>query len=290
VKLIITGAGGLLGTDLVTVLSRRHDVVPVTGRRQLDLTDLQGVFELVGRVRPDVVVHAAGWRDVDACERDPAKACRINVVSARNVSLAARRSGAAVVYISSDTVFDGTKAPYHEFSDPNPINVYGSTKLQAERVIQALTRDYYIVRMPLLFGLGGKPADNVIRRTIDRLDAGEEVRASSDQVCGPTSTVDAAEALEALIESGCYGVYHVSNAGEASVADFLMEVARQVGQDPDRIRPITSADLRRPASRPLHTTLASICLKDAIGTELRSWKPALSDLLIDLAAGRSPGR
>lgn len=278
-KVIVSGTGGLLGADLAAVLSSTDEVVAVEGRRQADLTDFNVVRALVESAKPDAFVHAAGLRHLDECERDPERAYRANVLSTRNICLAMRRVGGAIVYISSDCVFDGRAGPYHEFADPCPINVYGRTKLRAEQVIQALMADHYIVRMPLLFGLGGRRDDNLVLRTLERLNAGEEVKVSGDQVTGPTYTVDAARAVAALLRSKCCGIYHVANAGEASKAEFLAELARRTGTRRGRITPVPVAQLQLPAPRPLYTALYSICLGQTIGFELPDWRQALDEML-----------
>jgi dTDP-4-dehydrorhamnose reductase len=277
-KIIVTGAGGLLGTDIVRALAKKYEVIPVEGRKKLDLTDFMRTLDFVKQVKPQALVHSAGIRDVDECELDPIKAYRINVVSTRNLCLGARHTNAHFMYISSDNLFNGRAAPYHEFSQPSPINVYGYTKWQAEKVVRSLISNYYIIRTPVLFGRG-RPLDNRVLQMIEELKKGKEFKASTDQITGPTYTQDVAEIISVLLETEYFGVYHVSNGGEASTYKFLVYIAKQLGLESELITPLTSSQLKRPAMRPLHTTLISLYLEETTGIKMRNWEEAVGRML-----------
>ncbi len=280
-KVIVTGAGGLLGTDIVYILSNGYEIIPVEGRKQLDLTDFMRTLHFVNKVKPYAIVHSAGLRDVDKCELNPLEAYYINVVSTRNLCLTARFTDSNFVYISSDSVFDGNSAPYHEFSQPSPINVYGCTKLQAEKTVISLVNKYYIIRTPMLFGTG-RPQDNRVLQTIKDLKVRKRVRATTDQIANPTYTRDVANVISTILKTGYYGVYHVSNKGEASVYEFLVYIAKQLSLDSKLIIPLTSSELGRPAPRPLHTTLISLYLEETIGIKMQNWKKAIDKMIVQL--------
>jgi len=280
-RIIVTGAGGLLGSDIVRILSNKYEVIPIEGRKQLDLTDFMRTLDFVKQVKPHALVHSAGIRDVDECELDPIKAYRINVVSTRNLCLGARLTNTNFMYISSDSLFNGRVAPYHEFSQPSPINVYGYTKWQAEKVVCSLMNNYYIIRTPMLFGRG-RPQDNRVLQMIEELKKEKKFKASTDQITGPTYTQDVAEVISALLETEYFGVYHVSNKGEASTYKFLVYVAEQLGLNSELITPLISSQLRRPAPRPLHTTLISLYLEETIGINMQNWDEAVVRMLNEL--------
>ena len=275
VKVLITGAGGMLGQALVRVLSG-HDLVPLT-REALDVTDGQAVERAIRTAAPKVVVHAAAWTHVDACEADPDRAFRVNAHSTRHVALACRARGAACCYISTDYVFDGTKPdPYLEEDAPNPLSVYGASKLAGEREIQAHLDRFWIVRTSWLYGPGGR---HFVGAILARAKAGESLRVVSDQVGAPTLTVDLAEALATLIRTQAYGTYHLTNGGACSWYDFALRILQLSGLGTTPVKTVSSAELHRPARRPANSRLKN-ARWEALGQRpLRSWEAALEDYL-----------
>jgi dTDP-4-dehydrorhamnose reductase len=235
-RVLITGAGGQLGRALA-------EVFPDADARTRDELDVTRPFELGNR--PDLVLHAAAWTDVDCAETDPDKAARVNVDGTRNVGA----FGAPVVYFSTDYVFDGAKrAPYVESDDPNPLSVYGRTKLDGEREI----RDGWIVRSSWLFGWTGR---NFVRTMLALAEERGEVRVVDDQRGSPTYVGHLAEATRELL-SRPKGIWHLAADGDCTWAEFAATIFEEAGVS-CRVAPIRSEELGRPAARPAYSVLRS---------------------------------
>ena len=255
-RVVVTGAGGQLGHDLVEAFDG-HEVVAVD-RARLDVTDRDAVLQLLGAVRPDAVVHAAAWTEVDACESDAGRALQVNALGTRHVAEGARLVDARVVYLSTDYVFDGTaSAAYTEWDTPNPISVYGRSKLGGER---ELDPGATIVRTSWLCGRHGS---NIVK-TVLRLDEeADELRFVADQHGCPTFTSDLATMIRRLTVARLPGVFHVTNQGPTTWFEFARDVLVAAGRDPDKVRPIAAADLTppRPAPRPTNSVLDNAALR-----------------------------
>ncbi|RLA81614.1 MAG: dTDP-4-dehydrorhamnose reductase [Deltaproteobacteria bacterium] len=275
-KVLIVGAHGMLGRDLVKVLGETFDVVPL-GRDDLDISAYNNVKKVLKEVSPQVVINAAGYTDVDACERKSRLAFTVNGEGAKNLARASSVIKAKLVYISTDYVFDGKKeTPYTEQDQPNPLNVYGESKLMGERYVQKFADDYLIVRTQWLFGAGGR---NFVDTIIDLARERDRIEVVDDQVGSPTYTLDLSVAIRALLERDLWGVYHVSNSGHCSWYDFAKEILTQLGKDAVELVPISSADLTRPARRPLYSVLSNEKLQRDAGITMRPWQEALKDYL-----------
>ncbi len=275
-KVLIVGAHGMLGKDLVKVLGETFDVVPL-GRDDLDISAYNNVKKVLKEVSPQVVINAAGYTDVDACERKSRLAFTVNGEGAKNLARASSVIKAKLVYISTDYVFDGKKeTPYTEEDQPNPLNVYGESKLMGERYVQKFADDYLIVRTQWLFGAGGR---NFVDTIIDLARERDRIEVVDDQVGSPTYTLDLSVAIRALLEKDLWGVYHVSNSGHCSWYDFAKEILAQLGKDTVELVPISSADLTRPARRPLYSVLSNEKLQRDAGITMRPWQEALRDYL-----------
>jgi len=275
-KVLIVGAHGMLGRDLVKVLGETFDVVPL-GRDDLDISAYNNVKKVLKEVSPQVVINAAGYTDVDACERKSRLAFTVNGEGAKNLARASSVIKAKLVYISTDYVFDGKKeTPYTEEDQPNPLNVYGESKLMGERYVQKFADDYLIVRTQWLFGAGGR---NFVDTIIDLARERDRIEVVDDQVGSPTYTLDLSVAIRALLERDLWGVYHVSNSGHCSWYDFAKEILTQLGKDAVELVPISSADLTRPARRPLYSVLSNEKLQRDAGITMRPWQEALKDYL-----------
>lgn len=279
-KILITGGSGLLGHDLARCLEGKHEVTTWEGRADVDVTDAAAVAGAIKRAAPEIIIHSAGWRDVDGCERDVVKAYAINSLGTRNVCLGAREVGAVVAYISSDSVFDGDLGrPYYEFDAPCPVNAYGRSKWAAEREVTSLLKDFFIFRVPLLFGVG--PArrlkENTLAQAILSEQVGRSVTATDDQFSSPTFTYDIARALEVILPTRRFGVYHLSNTGTCSRAGLLRAGIEITGGDPRIVRSVSSSDLGRPALRQRYSPLDSVCVEPLFGLRFRRWHEALED-------------
>ena len=258
-KFLITGANGQLGHELVrATIAAGHEVV-ATSHETLDITDEFAVVLAIRTARPDVVIHAAAWTAVDACESDPEKALLVNGTATKYVADAAHAVGAHVVYISTDYVFDGNKnSPYEEDDAPNPQSVYGSSKLAGERALGATDA---IVRIAWVCGFYGA---NMVK-TILRLAEQPQLKFVDDQIGNPTFADDAAAMIVRLAAEKRSGTWHVTNQGDVSWYEFAREVLIAGGFDPDKVAPIKTHELQppRPAKRPHNSVLNNGSLKNA---------------------------
>lgn len=283
-RVLVTGAGGQLGADVVRVCTEAGDDVVAADHAALDVGDRDAVLGAVTTLRPDAVVHAAAWTAVDACEADPDRAMRDNMLGTRHVADGCRRVGAHLCYLSTDYVFDGTKpAPYVEWDDPNPLSVYGRSKLAGEREVAALAPGSTVVRTSWVCGLAGP---NMVK-TVLRLaaDPDRPLAFVDDQRGCPTFTADLAVAVRRLVAGRLPGTFHVTNQGAVSWYEFVGDVLAAAGHDPARVRPITTAELDppRPAPRPANSVLDNAALRLAGLPLLRHYRAPLGELVQALA-------
>jgi len=270
-RVLVTGAAGMLGRDLVPHLAARHEVTAVD--LEVDVIDPAAVRDCVRACRPEGVVHLAAWTDVDGAEAREDEAAAVNAGGTGNVAAAAAEAGAALVVPSTDYVFDGRKgAPYAEDDAPAPLSAYGRTKLAGERAALARHPDgTRIARTAWLYGAGGRNFVDTMRRLGAERDAVEVV---DDQVGSPTWTRDLAPAIEALLDLPA-GVYHTAGAGSVSWAGLAAAVFEEAGLA-CRVRPIATARLGRPAPRP---ALSALAVTRPGAPRLRDWREALRDYL-----------
>ena len=258
-QILITGANGQLGHELVRAsIASGHEVV-ATSHETLDITDKLAVDAAIMAARPDVVIHAAAWTAVDACESDPDKAMLVNGTATKYLADAAHAVGAHVAYISTDYVFDGSKSsPYEEDDAPNPQSVYGSSKLAGER---ALGPNDAIVRIAWVCGFYGS---NMVK-TILRLAEQPQLKFVDDQIGNPTFADDAAEMIVRIATEKRSGTWHVTNQGDVSWYEFAREVLIAGGFDPNKVAPIKTHELQppRPAKRPFNSVLNNTSLRNA---------------------------
>ena len=261
-RILVTGAGGQLGTDVALLAGReRHHDVIAAGHEQLDVGDRDAVMAMIKGLEPDLVIHAAAWTAVDACESDPDRAWRVNTLGCRYVADAARQAGAHLVAVSTDYVFDGTSdEPYQEWDRPNPLGAYGRSKLAGEDEVKACAPGSTIVRTSWVCGAHGS---NMVK-TILRLAAGEgTLRFVEDQRGCPTFTEDLAAMLLRLGIGRHAGLFHVTNQGPTSWFGFAQAVLEAAGLDPSRVEPVSTSDLHppRPAPRPANSVLDNSALR-----------------------------
>lgn len=274
-RILVTGARGMLGSDLCPLLTKDHEVVEVD-IQDFDVTTPSAVEETV-RISPQIVCHLAAATDVDGCELDPESACLTNGVGTRNIALACQRLKIPVLYLSTDYVFDGEKGePYLELDHPNPINVYGMSKLQGEQYVSQLLTQFYIVRSSWLFGKNGRNfVDQILARARER----GRLEVVTDQVGSPTYTADLAEALKALLETGRYGLYHITNSGFCSWFEFALEILNLAGVTGVEVAPIDSRSCERRAKRPKYSVLSNSASERTLKRRMRPWEEALADYL-----------
>jgi dTDP-4-dehydrorhamnose reductase len=274
-KIAITGSAGLFGHGLVRVIGERHIVLALM-RPEADITKFDEVRTAFLKLRPEVVVHAAAIPSPDVCEADPAQAYLVNVHGTRHVVEAANEIGAGVAYISSDSVFDGEKlTPYTE-SDPTiPPTVYGRTKLRSEQLVAALPR-HWIFRVSVLFGPGKA---NFIEKGLQAMAAGKPYVVASDQMGSTLYTLDGAEKILDVIESGRCGLYHLSNQGTCSRYELARYAAEKAGLDLSKLVGVPSAQMGRRAHRLRYAVMEMGALKGAGFSPPRPWPAALDEYL-----------
>lgn len=272
-RVLVTGAAGMLGTDVVAALGRRgHDAIGL-GRAELDITDTAAVEHALGTLRPAAVINCAAWTDVDGAEDAEAEAMAVNDTAAGILSATAAAHGAKVLYVSSDYVFDGKKGtPYVESDLPAALSAYGRSK-QAGEISTAIPNErHFIVRSSWLFGAHGP---NFVETMLRIGSAQPEVVVVSDQVATPTYTPHLAAALAELVETDDYGIHHIAGSGRCSWFDFAQEIFDQEGVE-CRVMAGTTAMLGRPAPRPALSLLVSE-RPDAL--VLPDWRRGLTEYL-----------
>ena len=260
-KLLITGATGQLGTDLVLSAQKSGHQVIATIHADLDITDKSQVDRVVGEAKADAIIHAAAWTAVDACESDPQRAMSVNRNGTANIVSAARKSGSRVIYISTDYVFDGTKpTPYIESDLPNPQSVYGASKLAGEQQLDLTTDE--IVRISWVCGEHGA---NMVKTILRLAATNPTLTFVDDQIGSPTFTSDAAPMIIEMATAGLAGIWHVTNQGSTSWFGFARDVLTCAGLDADRVIATTTKLLQpaRPAKRPTNSVLDNAQMRKA---------------------------
>ncbi len=295
-RVLVTGGHGQLGSDITDVLvhgsapgglaawsrwpTPRHVEVVAPGHGGLPVDDRGAVLAMVEAFRPEVVVHTAAYTAVDGCEVDPDRALRVNSLGTRHVAEAAKRSGAQLVYVSTDYVFDGTsERPYHEWDEPHPLSVYGRSKLGGERECPP---EATIVRTSWVCGARGA---NVVRTVLRLAAEGQTLRFVDDQRGSPTFSADLAVAVVGLALDRRPGVHHVTNQGATSWYGLVRAVLKCAGIRGPRVQPIATAELDppRPAPRPANSVLDNAVLRLAELPTLPDWQDGLARLVAVMA-------
>jgi dTDP-4-dehydrorhamnose reductase len=278
-RVVVTGARGQLGAAMVHEFRSAHEVTAL-GHEELDVTDDTAIAETMDALRPDAIVNAAAYVDVDGAEDHPVDALNANAFAVRALARAAERAGAALVHYSTDFVFDGTGTrPYTEDDRPNPRSMYAMSKLLGEWFAADASR-HYVVRVESLFGhvSGARPAKGSIAGILNTLVAGGEPKVFEDRTISPTYVVDAARAMRRLIElQAPPGLYHCVNTGECTWLEFGRELARQLGVQA-RLIPVRMADMTLRAARPRYCALSNEKLR-SFGVLMPTWQDALGRYL-----------
>lgn len=278
-RVLVTGARGQLGTEVVRRFRAGGAEVVAADRSRLDLTDPGAAsLQIVGLGGFDIVVNAGAWTAVDDCEADPDRAYLVNALACRWLADACRQTGTHLVQVSTDYVFDGEKSePYHEWDEPNPQCVYGVSKLAGEREVRAHLPGAAIVRTSWVFGEHGH---NMVKTVLSLRDR-DELAFVDDQRGCPTSAADLADAIWTLTEQRTPGTFHVTNQGATSWYGFVRDVLELAGEDPDKVRPITTAELDppRPAPRPANSVLDNAALRLSGLPLLRHYREPLHEVV-----------
>jgi dTDP-4-dehydrorhamnose reductase len=281
---LVTGAGGMLGQDMVTCLERDGEMVLAVTRRDLDITDQAAVTATVLGCRPNIVINCAAWTAVDEAEAHEDEAFEVNGRGAWAVAAACAASGARLIHISTDYVFAGdASSPYTEHDRCGPRTAYGRTKLAGERAVaELLPGSGYIVRTAWLYGAHGP---NFVRTMIGLERDGKVAKVVDDQRGQPTWTMDVVGQVVALARSGApAGVYHATSSGETTWFGFAHEIFRLLGADTARVRPVTSDAYPRPAPRPAYSVLGHDAWESAGIKPIPGWRLRLHEGLRAVAA------
>ncbi|MBI2809402.1 MAG: dTDP-4-dehydrorhamnose reductase, partial [Candidatus Melainabacteria bacterium] len=266
-KLLVTGAGGMLGQALSACLqSRGHNVVSVPKER-LDVTNYAQCLEVIEEQAPDLIIHCGAYTKVDQAESEPNLAYHINGYGTENLAVACNIFETPMLYFSSDYVFDGEQnQPYTPWDATRPLSIYGKSKLAGEKAVQRHLQRFYIVRTSWLYGPNGK---NFVDTISSMADDRKTLRVVSDQFGSPTCTLSLSETVADLITTGRWGVYHGTDDGVTSWYEFAREILR--GRD-NEIIPIATSEMPRPATRPKYSVLDKTTLISTIGRELPPWQ------------------
>jgi dTDP-4-dehydrorhamnose reductase len=279
-RILVTGAGGMLGSDVVrAVEAAGHEPIPVA-REELDVTDARAVESTMAIERPEAVINCSAYTDVDGAESDRAAALAVNADGARNIAAAAAEAGAAVVYPSTDYVFDGEKRePYLESDPTGPRTSYGESKLRGEHDTADANPRHQIVRTSWLFGAGGK---NFVDTMLSLARERDELKVVDDQIGSPTYTGHLASGLVRLLLTEVYGVHHLAAEGQCSWHEFAREIFRRAGMDV-RLEPCTTEEFPRPAPRPRYSVLST---ERTGAPRLPAWQDGLDGYLAERTAAR----
>ena len=279
-RIAITGHKGQLGTALKRLLAEPHELFLIDVP-EYDISQRAAIIRAVTGFRPDLVIHAAACTNVDACSCEPDMAYTVNGLGTQNIALACQQTGAVMLYVSTNEVFDGAASePYLEFDRPNPINIYGRSKWAGEWYTQTLLQKFYIVRTAWVYAPGG---NHFVTKILRAADQRGRLSVVTDEIGSPTYAPDLAQGIVRLIDTGAFGVYHLTNAGVCSRYEFAGEILRLTGRVHVPITPITSDQYQRASRPPLYTALRNFC-GAALGITLRSWQDALQEYLNDVAA------
>lgn len=278
-KFLITGAGGMLGRVFCRQLKDKNEIYGIDirpGFTEIDITEKQALWEFIKKAQPQVIVHTAAYTDVDGCESDLDKAHKINADGTKNLAEACKDVSALMVYISTDYVFDGKKdASYTETDKPNPINVYGKSKLQGEEYVKKLCKNFLIIRSSGLYGKDGK---NFVDTILKIARSKKDLKVVDDQRTCPTYVNDLAKAVIRLVNLKKEGTYHIANSGICSWYEFAKEILSISGIKKEVIA-IRTEESGRPANRPKMSALCCDRYAEAVGEPMRHWREALEEYL-----------
>ncbi len=289
-KCIVTGANGMLGSALCPLLAENRYEVFATdinsssnNIESLNVREFNNIKKYVEKIKPDMIFHLAAETDVDKCEIDIDHAYLANTIGTENVALICQNMYIPMIYISTCGVFDGKKPePYNEFDEPNPISVYTKTKYEGEKIVRHLLQKYFIFRAGWMIG-GGKKDKKFVAKIAEQIKTKNEITVVNDKIGSPTFTKDFSECIIKIINSGRYGLYHVTNKGWASRYDIACKIVEFMGRKDVIVKPISSASFPLAAPRPRSEAVDNYKLK-LLGINVRPWEDALKEYLSQIAA------
>ena len=280
-KVLVTGVKGQLGHDVVNELTSRGMEAIGVDIDEMDITDAASVDKVIGRTAPDAVIHCAAYTAVDAAEDNEAVCRKVNVDGTRNIAEACKKTGAKMLYISTDYVFDGQGTrPWEPEDERHPLNVYGQSKCDGEIAVQETLDNYFIVRIAWVFGLNGK---NFVRTMLKLAESHDSLTVVNDQFGSPTYTYDLSRLLVDMIQTDKYGIYHATNEGICTWYEFACEIFRQAGIS-IKVAPVSAAEYPAKAKRPENSRMSKEKLTENGFERLPSWQDALKRYLEELKA------
>ncbi len=278
-KILVTGARGVLGTDLCAIFAEEYQI-KATDIEDMDVRRRDIVSDVVSQFRPEMIIHLTALTDVDACERNPDVAFQTNTIGTQNVALVCQQFDIPMVYVSTISVFDGTKPEaYTEYDTPNPQSYYSRSKYQGELIVQSLLRKYYIVRAGWMFG-GGKRDKKFVAKIIELAQTRSSLKVVNDKFGSPIYTRDFAEAIKRIITTGQYGVFHAVNTGgpvsRFEIAQAILQFANITSCE---LFPVCSAEFPLPAPRPRMEAGRNLVMELLGMTPMRHWRVALQEYI-----------
>ncbi|QSZ27773.1 dTDP-4-dehydrorhamnose reductase [Aceticella autotrophica] len=290
-KLLVTGAKGQLGMQIHSILDKGKSElgeiddlyidaeIRYVSHDELDITNLKDVNEYIDKYKPDIIINCAAYTNVDKCEGDTDNAFKVNAIGPRNLAIAAQKISAKLLHVSTDYVFSGIgNIPFKEYDIPQPVSVYGETKLLGEQYLRENCNKYFIVRTAWLYGKYGK---NFVYTIMNAAKEKGHLEVVNDQRGNPTYAEDLAYHILKLVLTDEYGIYHCTGNGECSWYDFACKIIEYAGIK-CTIAPITSDKIKRAAKRPSYSSLDNMMLRCTIGDEMRNWEDALKAFIDDL--------
>ena len=276
--ILVTGITGQLGYDVTKELERRGEDFIGTTRNEINLSDPESAKDFILEKNPSAVIHCAAYTAVDKAEEEAELALTVNGLATRKIAEACREIGAKMLYVSTDYVFGGSgDTPYEVSDEKEPQNIYGKSKLLGEDSVIALVRNYFIVRISWVFGNNGK---NFVKTMLNFDKRRKKISVVDDQIGSPTYTADLAPLLVDMINSDKYGIYHATNEGFCSWAEFAEEIFKQSGRE-ITVEKIPTENYPTPAKRPLNSRLSKASLDKAGFNRLPTWQDALTRFLAE---------
>lgn len=274
--ILLLGHRGMLGNDLLVHLGGRHDVIGMD-KEEIDITSAVECKKAIAETKPDIIINAAAYTDVDGCEDHQDECLAVNAEAVKNIAGACQGKNIGIVHFSTDYVFDGKGSePYKEDHACNPINAYGFSKLAGERYLLSLSDNYLLIRTAWLYGKNGK---NFVRTILKKAETTDKLEVVDDQIGSPTYTKDIAAAVGFLIEKNIRGIYHVTNRGICSWFQFAVRILQESAITAVQVIPVKSDKLTRPAKRPLYSVLSNQKFVQTTGKTMQPWQLALQDYL-----------
>ncbi len=270
-KILLFGGTGLLGTDIYEALKNEHQV-KVLSSSDCDITKLENTYHKIKFEKPDIAINCAALTDVDRCEKEEDNAYKINAIGVKNIAISCRDFGVKLIHISTDYVFDGEKKePYTEFDKPNPVNIYGRTKLAGEKFVKSILNNYIIIRTAWIFG---KKRQHFVDYVISGIKNNEEIIAVKDMVSSPSYSSDVAGEIKNIITLNETGIFHIANKGYCSRAELAEEIIRLL-KKPGNVKVVNQSQWLRPAKRPFFSALKNYHLHLLGIDNIPGWRDAL---------------